>query len=152
MGVDTSIMERDQFVVAGENMANVNDAAVVSREVASRGFRTVAVVVDVVVALCALDLLRVVLLEQVPIGQVNIWLGSFGLAAIIYLVVLRGRVLPSPGYYALNLKRVHFAEYQEYANGGAEVYRNFDLIHTSVMRALVVALSAGVVVAWALLP
>ena len=76
-----------------------------ARAIASRARRVCAGVIDACVAFFVLDLVRLNLLESVPVFSLNIWMGSIGLVAVCWLVFMRGRWLPSPGYHLLRLER-----------------------------------------------
>jgi NADH:ubiquinone oxidoreductase subunit 4 (subunit M) len=126
----------------------MNAAIVPERRRANRVELTIALVVDLIVCLALLDTVRRLLMGRLWAGELNVWVGGLGAAMIVYLLWLRGRILPSVGYYLLHLKRVHHAEYQEYANSEAEVFRNYELDHTSVLRAAILALGVAVLATW----
>lgn len=97
---------------------------------------------------CVLDAVRLMLANQVDILSLNITVGVLGLVLLVYLLLIRGRWLPSPGYYLVKLRRVHRAEVQNYAQSGAQVLWCPSGAPRSSFRWIVLALSGLCVVAW----
>lgn len=72
---------------------------------ASRLRRAVALLIDGTIVFALLDALRLELLSRMWVGEVNIWLGSAGATGVLYLLWLRGRWIPGPGDWLVDIHR-----------------------------------------------
>ena len=97
---------------------------------------------------CVLDAVRLVLANQADILSLNIAVGVLGLVLLVYLLLIRGRWLPSPGYYLVKLRRVRRAEVHTYALSGAQVLWCPSGAPRPNLRWIVLALSGLCVAAW----
>ena len=110
---------------------------------ASMPRRVVALLIDGAILFVLLDALRLELLSRMWAGELNIWLGSVGGVCVLYLLWLRGRFLPSPGDWLVDIHRDRkVAPYVRVVAGGrSALWRAFPVVALSA--ALAVRLASG---------